>query len=1589
MLNANFPAEVPSSDAEGGGGVCGVGRMCPSHSGASRPSRGARALALGVLAAAFSSLGLLGSAQSQNGPLINRGDAVVTAFSGAKPDASVPADVHPLDKTFIDVDGNSAQVFDLSALGMGPRGQLADAPPKLQVKARDVGQVFGVTLDDGNGSGAPNAYLAATSRFGLQIVNRDSNGVLNRLLTGAPGATWMPGQFGQGGTPGSIWKVEGTTGAVSLLTRIKANGQDNGGTGLGNITFDDKTRQLFVSDLETGLIHRLTMDGQDLGTFDHGTAGRTAQGLDAVADDPGKRMNIGDSKFNSEDPATWGYAADKRRVFGLAVSNGRLYYSVAEGPSVWSVALDGNGGFGSDPRIELEIANAPAGTDITDILFDDQGRLYLSQRGPVSGSYDYKAFAAPQQSLVLRYTWSDKDGRWVETPEEYAIGLAPEHRETQGGIALNYGYDQNGNINYGACRQTLWTTGEHLREGEDAMRVSTGGAKIVHGLQGNYISRVRPANEPPYETWFTDYDGRFADADVYGHIGDVAIYTPCDQPQQQAYVPPADNPGLILDKQCYAGAIGGKVKCTISVKNVMDHVASDDIKIVDVTTILYGPGAGGKVPIVAFSSPLSAVICSDVPTPDFSCVIPAALLPANQSISIDVWVDTHDLVLNGNLGFSNCASLKNADGYGKACAQGGTDIVVEKIGPGTCLPGGTCKFGLKIANKGGLPFSGDLVLADAMTVGGAVKNAVVNSVSPPIACSAGDTNQLPFSCVTNVSLMPGEEHIHWIEVTMPAPGGYWAENCFGALDPALLPPGPLPPGLVGPGGAGNPSCVWVHVPVPVANLKIEKTAAGNGMCEKAIDGMVCKYDITFSNQNGSDFNQPLSFEEDVPAGSTIISLGAPFSCTGGPATFNCSSGGPLLIPAGNSLTTQVAVKVPFANVEALQCKVQNTVKILQPPGGAAPNLDAGDDQSSALASMKGLELVDPQTQQTKVFCDPTNLKVTKVANGDCKKAPGGWRCGYDITLLNTGPDPYKGPVKIEEKIDGKPTDVSFKSQDFTCSGGGADFKCETAPLTLVPNGELHLTVDATIPDDGTCRLANTVSLVAPVAGSKGNGDGADDEATAIAHVASAACRPPQTLIPVDLPSCDNGRPRRADGTCPCPLGWGWSPRRQVCEPPRRECLDPARRMDDGGCCPFGTYYDDRSGICRTPPQVCGDPERRRGDGSCCPIGSVVGTVGDRCVVIDTVCPYGTRWNYILRTCLPVKPICSGYYNWRTRECEPIRKTCQFGMRWDIGQRECVPIRLLCQKGERWDPMRHTCVGWHDGDNDKPCRDGMIRINGRCMPKPIIDIVCPEGKHRVGKFCVPNRTGGGDGPCGPGKHRVGKVCVPDTTDGDQGPCGSGKHRVGKYCVPDRNGADDNGPCEKGKHHVGQICVPDRTDGDQGPCGPGKHRVGKFCLPDSTGPGGNVLCEKGKHRAGNACVDDVIKLPNPVCSQGQHLVGKTCVPDATNTPSCPPGKHAAGRTCVPDIVKQPGGGGKVDIGACPAGQHRVGRACVPNITKPNITKPVVPVKPFRKPDPPAIKFNKQQNFQNKLQVPKVRAPQVKPGPKVFAPGLIKKN
>ena len=469
------------------------------------------------------------SAQSSSPGILATGNAIVTGFSGAPPPSKIAPGQDPGDLTFIDPNGPSAQVFNLQAPGAPPQAQVIAAPVPFTVTAAQVGQVFGVTLDNAT---PPNIYVAATSAYGLPIVVAGQGSVPTRVHQGAPGATFMAGLFGPGGGPGSIWRIDGVSGAVTLFANVTLNGVANSGPALGGLAFDAATNSLLVADRQTGMVHRFNLSGTEIGRYDHGVQGLAAAGQPPVAY-ASSPLDTTSAQFSSDKPETWDYALPERRIFGLAVHTGRLYYAVTAGPQIWSVSLAPDGSFGADARIEVQVPPATGPTEISKIAFDDRGDMLLAERAAPTGDYELMTLAQPGLGRVLRYApLPSPPGGWQPAPNQYAIGFPDPNTNANGGVAVGYSYDANGNLDRTSCGGFVWSTGEDLRNSANpnlASALAANGSLHVNGLQGNGADLVKPANAPPLQSYFVDYDAQYDNPAVHGYLGDIAIPRTCGQ----------------------------------------------------------------------------------------------------------------------------------------------------------------------------------------------------------------------------------------------------------------------------------------------------------------------------------------------------------------------------------------------------------------------------------------------------------------------------------------------------------------------------------------------------------------------------------------------------------------------------------------------------------------------------------------------------------------------------------------------------------------------------------------------------------------------------------------------------------------------------------------------------------------------------------------------------------------------------------------------------------------------------------------------------------------------------------------------------
>ncbi|MEO9874350.1 MAG: hypothetical protein ABJM26_06330 [Anderseniella sp.] len=951
------------------------------------------AFALAATAAITLNSGHARSASDTESMLVP-GDSIVTGFSGHGGSQQ---------DRIIDLDGPSAQVLSLRNFAQGPRGSLSDAAIKHRITAGQVGQVFAIALDDGQDQAVPDIYLGSTSYFGLEIVvpDRNGDGKADRVKIGHPDAQWMPGQFGPNGNPGSIWRVNGTTGEVTLFATLP----NNSGAGVGDIVFDKVQRQFLVSDLDTGLIYRIGLDGTIIDSFNHGTDGRSAAGL-AVIEDDGRTADISSSAFNGADPATWGHTQKHRRIAGMAQHQGRLYYAVADGPQIWSVGLGEDGSFSSDARLELVVADLPGTGPVTDMLFDKSGRLYLAQRGEQRASDEPSSFAEPGTSAIVRYspTGNNDAPVWTKDEDGYAIGTSGIHNQSNGGIALGYQHDQSGALQHGSPDATLWATGDQLLSGGS----DTASAQLqpdVHGLQGNDVSLLRPLNTPPNQSYFIDYDGKFGDPEKSGHMGDVEIWQSGDgqipqsdndllaSPDAESWpvagfdppldeVPPdlppefpppetAFSANLKLTKQavfkkCKAIATGWKCRYKIKIRNTGPDTYVGPIRI---SEHLVNPGGA----TLNFSSSWN---CWTVGAADYRCRRPNVVLPKGASVSLTAIAKVPASFARCRL--KNVAKILRAPGGSRwnTNPQDDRGTAVAKVPGDNCgkkdpppkptnlslkkklLSCGDdqlnvlCSYLITVKNTGPNPYNAPLVVRDRPQAGA----TSVQFGITPWSCAPGAGNG--YRCEYGVAnLAPGDTVtlLTWMKVPKQVVRN---KNCR-VINRARI--------LEAPGGSllnsdpsDDKSKAVAQIPEDMCgqdlekeprplqtNLKIEKQAGES--CQNTGGNRWCvNWQIKVTNTGPGSFNDVIRFREQFPAGAVLTPLSSGLSCTGSV----CQSDSAIALTAAGSVKSfYVSLSGPASVARRLKCRVTNQVKIIAPAGIPNKNTDMSDDKAHATATL--------------------------------------------------------------------------------------------------------------------------------------------------------------------------------------------------------------------------------------------------------------------------------------------------------------------------------------------------------------------------------------------------------------------------------------------------------------------------------------------------------------------------------------------------------------------------------------------------------------------------------------------------------------
>ncbi|MEZ4681203.1 MAG: SdrD B-like domain-containing protein [Caldilineaceae bacterium] len=540
-------------------------------------------------------------------------------------------------------------VMDVSGHGSAPLHPAEYMPPMYHhpdwTRAK-LGDIFGLTLDN-----AGNIYVTATSAYWNDV-------------------------YGSGGS-GAVYKIDGITGNVTTFATLPNDATTT--PALGNITFDPATNRFYVSNLEDGLIYELSNTGTTLNTYNHGTTGRSSATLAPIADD-----------------GTPGFTQLGRRIWGLEVHNGRLYYAVwwenfnnasaTEANEIWSIPLSSFTTGPAQLELTMPVYSGNYSNPVADISFSPTGAMLLAERGIYN---DTGSIA--HQARVLEFVLSGPV--WVASANTFQIGDISPNANSAGGV--DYDYAPGG---------WVWATGDALRFMTPAPPPEIG---VVYGLQG-----LPPTSGTIANSTITDLNGFYWQDK--NEIGDVEIACPD---------PAAQHPDLTLSKSHLAPLVFGQ----------------SGAYSLTVTNVGSGPTVG---PIIVTDQLPAGITYSSVSGAGWSCVA-GPVLPGGQTVTcahagpipvggsltlqINVAVGTPNDFPNGPQ-VKNCADVDaegdldplNDDDCDETTVTEELkppDLTVAKVHMGEFVYGQSGAYSLTVTNVGSGPTVGPITVTDQLPPG--------------------------------------------------------------------------------------------------------------------------------------------------------------------------------------------------------------------------------------------------------------------------------------------------------------------------------------------------------------------------------------------------------------------------------------------------------------------------------------------------------------------------------------------------------------------------------------------------------------------------------------------------------------------------------------------------------------------------------------------------------------------------------------------------------------------------------------------------------------------------------------------------------
>jgi uncharacterized repeat protein (TIGR01451 family) len=323
----------------------------------------------------------------------------------------------------------------------------------------------------------------------------------------------------------------------------------------------------------------------------------------------------------------------------------------------------------------------------------------------------------------------------------------------------------------------------------------------------------------------------------------------------------------------------------------------------------------------------------------------------------------------------------NSSTDGPAPLVPSADLVTSKSHIGSIIAGQNVTYKVDVTNNGLSDAAGPITIVDTLPAG----FTFVSSPTAGWSCTGTTTVTCTRAAALPVTGSTSVDIVVAVASTVTGSATNSAVASSASTDPV----------------SANNTAIDTATVVSSANLSLSKGHTG-----AITAGSNVTYNLTVLNSGPSSAAGPLSIVDTLPAGLTVVSASAGWTCAPATGTVTCTNPASLASGGTNTLNLTVAVDAGLTGT------VTNTATVSSATNDPTPaNNSASDGPNTVSVS--------------------ANLAVTKSHTG---AIVAGTNVTYTVNVNNPGPSNAAGPITVTDTLPAGMTFVSTPTAGWTCAG---------------------------------------------------------------------------------------------------------------------------------------------------------------------------------------------------------------------------------------------------------------------------------------------------------------------------------------------------------------------------------------------------------------------------------------------------------------------------------------------------------------------------------------------------------------------------